>query len=144
MNNQNYTCTISVPVDAATAFNAITEVNQWWAKNFEGRAEETGDIFTVRFGETFVTFQLAEVTPAQKMVWNVTDCYLHWLQDKTEWNGTSIAFTLKQKDGDTQITMTHTGLVPGIECFEKCEAGWNHFIGQSLHHLMTEQLGVPQ
>jgi hypothetical protein len=91
-----------------------------------------------------VTFKISEVIPDKKIVWQVLDCYLHWLQDKTEWNGTSIVFEISQAGDLTQVTMTHIGLVPGIECFDQCQIGWNHFIKESLFKLLTEHAGVPQ
>jgi len=40
--------------------------------------------------------------------------------------------------------MTHIGLVPGIECYERCNEGWNHFIKESLFSLITEEKGLPE
>lgn len=144
MNQQNYQCSITADITPREAFNSINNVNEWWAKNFEGYSQKLDDIFTVRFGETFVTFKISEVIPDKKIVWQVLDCYLHWLHDKTEWSGTSIMFEISPADDSTQVTMTHIGLVPGIECFDQCEEGWNHFIKESLFKLLTEHAGVPQ
>ena len=144
MNQQNYQCSIAAEITPAEAFDSINNVNEWWAKNFEGHSKKLNDVFTVRFGETFVTFKISEVVPDKKIVWQVADCYLHWLQDKTEWKGTSIMFEISPAGDSTQVTMTHIGLVPGIECFDQCESGWNHFIKESLFKLLTEHAGVPQ
>lgn len=144
MNQQNYQSSIAADITPAEAFDSINHVNEWWAKNFEGHSQKLNDVFTVRFGETFVTFKISEVIRNKKIVWQVMDCNLHWLQNKTEWNGTSIMFEISPMGDSTQVIMTHIGLVPGIECFEQCERGWNHFIKESLFKLLTEHEGVPR
>ncbi len=144
MNQQNYQCSITAGITPHEAFEYINRVNEWWAKNFEGSAEKLNDVFTVRFGETFVTFKVAESIPGKKIAWKVTDCYLPWLKNKTEWNGTTVLFEIVPLGDETRITMTHIGLVPEVECFGACEAGWNKHFKGSLFKLLTEHAGVPQ
>ena len=144
MNQQNYQCSIAADFTPCEAFEGISQVNEWWAKNFEGSAEKLNDVFTVRFGETFVIFKVTESTPYEKIVWKVKECYLPWLKDKTEWNGTSVMFEISTSGDKTQVTMTHIGLVPEAECFSGCEAGWNRHFKGSLFKLLTEHAGVPQ
>jgi hypothetical protein len=139
----DYHCSIAANVSSREAFDAICQVSAWWATDFQGRAEKPGDIFTVTFGQTFVTFTITEAIPGEKVVWQVQDCHLHWLKDKKEWNGTSIEWVVSSRDGLTQVDMTHVGLVPGIECFDNCQTGWNHFIRESLSKLLTEKKGLP-
>jgi hypothetical protein len=144
MNQQNYQSSIAADFTPAEAFEGISRVNEWWAKNFEGSAEKLNDIFTVHFGETFVTFKVTESIPGKKIAWEVTDCHLPWLKDKTEWNGTTVMFEISPLSDGTQVTMTHIGLVPEVECFGACEAGWNEHFKGSLFKLLTEHAGVPQ
>ena len=144
MKNQDYTTTINANVTAEEALISISSVSKWWAKKFEGSAQKVGDTFTVRFGETFVTFKIAESIAGMKTVWLVTDCNLHWLDDKTEWMGTKVVWDVTTKKDSRQVTMTHVGLVPGMECYDNCENGWNGHVQQSLLHLMTEGTGFPQ
>jgi len=144
MTPQNYQCSIAADVTPHEAFKAVNQVNGWWAKKFEGSAENLNDIFTVRFGDTWVTFKISEVIPDKKIVWQVTDCYLPWLNDKTEWNGTSVAFEISPLGNETQVTMTHIGLVPEVECYVMCEAGWNHHFKGSFLKLLTEHVGAPE
>lgn len=39
--------------------------------------------------------------------------------------------------------MTHIGLVPGIECYEDCQQGWDEHFKESLLQLMTGEVGMP-
>jgi hypothetical protein len=118
-------------------------VQHWWAKNFEGSAARAGDIFTVRFGSTFVTFLVAEMVPGRKVVWQVTDCFLHWPQDKTEWRHTKCVWELELSEGVVQINFTHVGLAPEVECYENCRKGWDQHIKGSLLSLLVNGKGMP-
>jgi activator of Hsp90 ATPase-like protein len=144
MKQQNYQSSIAADFTPSEAFEAINQVNQWWAKNVEGSAEKLNDVFTVHFGETFVIFKVAESIPGKKIAWLVTDCHLPWLTDKKEWNGTKVMFEISPLGNHTQVTMTHIGLVPEVECFGACKAGWNQHFNGSLLKLLTENAGVPQ
>ncbi len=148
MTKQDYRLSISAPVSALDAYNKIACVSEWWAKDFEGSARNFGDVFTVRFGEgfggTFVDFKITEAVPGSKVVWHVTNCYLPWLKDKTEWNGTDVVFEVSASQSETTVTMTHEGLVPEVECFDSCIQGWNRYFGQSFRQFLTDGHGMPK
>ncbi len=90
-----------------------------------------------------MTHKIIEVVPDKKVVWQVTDCYLHWLKDKKEWKGTRMSFEVSTKNNSTQINFTHIGLVPEIECYDGCAKGWNQYVKESLFKLITEGKGLP-
>lgn len=140
----DYHCEIAAPVTASAAFAAIARVSDWWAKNFEGRAEQLNDAFTVRWGETFVTFRITEIVPNAKVVWTVTDCHLGFLKDTTEWTGTAAVFEVAQSGDRTTIQFAHLGLVPAIECYEACEKGWDQHVKGSLLALLSTGTGHPK
>ena len=144
LTEQSYHSSIVVNEGAMQAYDKISRVNEWWAANFEGSAKNLGDAFTVRFGETYVTFKLTEAIPGKKVTWLVTDSYLPWQNDKTEWTGTKIVFEISIENNATKIDMIHLGLTPEVECFENCQAGWNHYMQKSLFKFMEEGQGVLQ
>ena len=144
MTEQDYTLSISAPVSASDAYDKIARVSEWWARDFNGSARNVGDVFTVRFGETFVDFKIKEAVPGSKVVWHVTNSFLPWLKDKTEWNGTNVVFDISAGLSGTTVTTTHKGLTPEVECFETCEQGWNHHVGQSLKQYLTVGHGMPK
>ena len=92
MQRQDYTSGIKVDVSPEEAYESITNVSGWWSKDFEGKSEHTGDVFTVRFGETSITIKVVEMVPGKKIIWHVIDCYKHWLKDKKEWKDTKITW----------------------------------------------------
>jgi hypothetical protein len=144
MKDKNYHITITVNASPQEAMKKISQVNLWWAKKVKGKTEKPNDKFTVDFGETYVDFQISELIPNKKVVWKVTDCNLHWIKAKKEWVGNEVVFDISEKGNATQIDFTHIGLVPGVECYNDCEAGWNGHVTNSLVNFMNEGKGMPE
>jgi hypothetical protein len=143
MKKQDYIASFVVNKTAMEAFNTINNVTRWWTENLEGSSEKLDDEFSVRFGDVHYSKQkLTEVIPGKKIVWLVTDCRLNWIKDKKEWIGTTIVFDISEQGGSTAINFTHTGLVPGIECYNDCIKGWDHYFKNSLYKLLTEGTGL--
>jgi Activator of Hsp90 ATPase homolog 1-like protein len=143
MASQDYQSSVSAEISAEEAFGKIANVSGWWAKGTVGKAKNVGDTFKVDWGETWVDFKIVEAVPNGRIVWQVTDCHLPWLNDKTEWKDTKVVWDLATANGVTQVTMTHAGLTPAVECFKGCEAGWNFYFGKSLLKLFTDDTGLP-
>jgi|SRR5579883_3485299 len=141
--SQDYSCTVEAKVSAEEAFKKIARIADWWNQRATGEAEKAGDTFRVDFGETWVDFEVVEAIPNKRVVWRVTDCHLHWLENRTEWKHTRVIWGLSTENGATTISMTHEGLTPQIECFERCEAGWDFHVRKSLLRLLNENAGLP-
>ena len=143
MKTEDFNCRITANVRAEQAMQAISHVQLWWAKDFAGSAEKAGDVFKVKFGETFVDFKITEFVRDARIVWTVTDCYLPWQNDKTEWTGTNVIFEIATNGGESTINFTHQGLVPEVECYEMCIKGWTGYVTGSLLNLLTTGVGQP-
>lgn len=139
----DYKTSITVNASCEKALAAIADVSGWWAKNFTGKAVKAGDRFIVRFGDTFVDFEIAHPTP-HEVTWRVTDCHLHWQNDKTEWKGTQIIWQVNDTGKDTRIDMTHIGLNPNVQCYTNCREGWTEHVNESLYNLITNGKGEPE
>ena len=145
MKKQDYTASILVKATANNAFKSINQVTAWWTENLEGSSEKLNDVFTLRWGgESFVTMKIVESVPDKKVVWDVTDCFLHWLTDKKEWKGTRIVFEISAEGDSTRIQFTHVGLEPQVECYDNCVKGWDQYFKGSLARLINEGKGLPQ
>ena len=149
METKNYHRTITVNGSAEESLKKITEVNNWWKHDFIGSAKKLNDTFKVPFGElngerSFVDFTVTEFEPGKKTVWKVTDCNLPWFKDKKEWNNTKVVFEIFPENNKTKIDFTHIGLVPGIECYDACEKGWDGHVTKSLLTFINEGKGNPQ
>jgi hypothetical protein len=141
--NQDFNYSFTVQASAGEAFDAITRVSEWWTTNVDGNSEKLGDVFTVHFGKTFVTMEITEWVRDQKILWMVSDCWLDWLADKKEWNGTSILWEVQGGDGQGTVKMTHIGLHPALECYNDCREGWSFHTGESLLKLIRDHKGMP-
>ncbi len=139
----DYQAVVTAKVSGDEAIRKINQVSQWWTKGVVGAPRRQGDRFSVRFGETFVDFEVAELDPGKRVVWNVTDCNLHWITNKKEWKGTQIVWQLSSKNGTTEVSMTHVGVFPGAECWDNCKPGWDFYVGESLKKLLAEDAGLP-
>ena len=144
MENQNYHRQVTVQKKAAEVVDEICHVSDWWAKDLTGSSSTVNDVFTVRFGETFVTFRITELVPGEKIVWHVNDCNLHWQNDKKEWNDTEVIWEVSPRNDSTQIDFTHVGLIPGVECYDQCVKGWDFYVAESLRKLINEGQGLPE
>jgi hypothetical protein len=140
---RDYQFSIGAEITAKEALDRIARVPEWWTTGFAGADKKRGDAFSVRFGETFVDFEVAEFVPERKVVWRVTDCHLHFIKDKAEWKDTQVIWELSSTGDKTSVSMTHKGLVPTAECYGNCEAGWNFYVGESLRKYLTEGKGLP-
>lgn len=144
MYNQDYKATITANTSAREAFNSINRVSDWWSERFSGSAQKLNDVFTVHFefGDSF-TIRIIDLVTDKKIVWLVTDCDLTWVKDKKEWKNTKMWFEISTENKSTQISFTHIGLVPALECFDGCTKGWDYFIKGSLFKLLTSGKGEP-
>ena len=115
----------------------------WWATSFPEAAGNVGDAFTVRFGKKTVKFVVSQIVPAQRMAGCVTDCNLHFIEDKKEWKGSSVVFDASSQGAATSVTMTHAGLVPGVECCKLCRTGWELYIREGLQKLLPDNHEAP-
>ncbi|MBL7984766.1 MAG: SRPBCC domain-containing protein [Flavobacteriales bacterium] len=144
MNGRHYQHRLTVRATPEQVYEAILRVTEWWTVNTEGNSKDVDDEFTVQFGDVHLTKQrITEAVPGKRVVWRVIESLLPWLKDREEWKGTELVFEIKATDEGTQLTFTHIGLTPQVECFAQCEKGWDYFIGESLHKLITEGAGLP-
>jgi hypothetical protein len=144
MKKQNYTAIFLVNKGGLEVFKKINQVSGWWTENIEGSSGKLNDVFTVHFAETFVRFKVTEFIPQKKVVWFVTDCYLHWLKDKKEWKGTQIVFEISEQKDAAQVNFTHIGLSPEVECYNDCVKGWDQYFKVSLFSLISQGKGQPE
>ncbi len=105
-DQKDFSYSFTVKASAKDAMKSISEVDAWWAKKFKGQAAKLNDTFSVYFGgpkDTFVDFKISEVIPNKKVVWYVSDCNLHWINDKKEWKNNECIWNLTEKGGKTSI-----------------------------------------
>jgi hypothetical protein len=143
MAGQDYSSSITANIPAQEAAERISRVAEWWSANFTGASVKVGDTFTLRWGDTFVDFAVVELVPSKRIIWRVIDCNLQFVEDKKEWKDTQLVFDISSDGSATTVTITHVGLVPGIECYNTCKKGWDFYILESLQNLLRDNRGLP-
>ena len=143
MEKNNFNSSISAKIGLDEAIKKISNVPEWWGVTFTGNSEKQNDKFSVKMsGDSFFNFTVEELTRGKRIVWLVTDCNMPWYTDKKEWTNPKLIFDLKEINGGTEITFTHEGLTPDVECYNDCAPGWTHWIKTSLFSYLTTGKGV--
>lgn len=144
MSAKDFTTTILVDHSPEEVFKAVQNVRGWWSEEIEGNTAELNDEFDYHYEDVHrCRIKLVEVILNQKIVWLVEQNYFKFTEDKTEWTGTNPTFVINQKNGKTELTFTHFGLVPEYECFEICRDAWTTYIQKSLKSLIETGKGTP-
>jgi uncharacterized protein YndB with AHSA1/START domain len=114
--------------DALTTPQAIAA---WWGPTTGSAA--VGGRFVVDFdGGRHTTIAVTAVEP-QRIEWTVLSAPHH----SGEWDGTTILFDLAPADAGTELRFRHCGLTPQLDCYERCQAGWTHFLGSLVDYVDT-------
>jgi len=143
---RDYACNITVSATPKEMFETLTcRIQDWWTETVEGASKKINDIFTLRFGNTYKTFRVADLVANDAVVWLCIDSYIGHpaLQNKKEWTGTKIVWEISAERHANRLTMTHIGLNPETECYDICEKGWESFLNESLYKLLNTGKGFP-
>lgn len=145
MTDHDFTTAFTVEQSPEAAFAAITNVRGWWSEDIDGPTDQAGKAFKYRFHDIHrCEIQVTELVPGKKVSWLVLDNYFNFTRDETEWTGTWIIFDITRTgDGQTEVRVTHQGLVPDYECYEACSNGWTTYVNGSLRDLIITGKGQP-
>lgn len=144
MENQDFKTTVGVDATPEEVFSAVNNVRGWWSENIEGDTDKLNGEFSYHYQDVHRSkMKVTEWIPNKKVVWHVLDNYFKFTKDEREWTGTNVVFEISEKDGKTQLTFTHQGLVPEYECFRICQDAWTHYIQGSLKDLILTGKGSP-
>lgn len=139
----DFNSSFSAKVSASEAIKKISNVTGWWGVTLTGHSEKQNDTFQITMGgDSFFDMTVSELVPGRRVVWSIKDCFMPWFNDKKEWANTRLIFDLNEHNGETDLTFTHEGLTPGVECYKDCEQGWTHWIKTSLQSYLTTGQGV--
>ncbi|MGC4175734.1 SRPBCC family protein [Demequina sp.] len=139
----DFTRTITVDATPQQAFDAINDVTGWWGR-ITGRTTSVGDewVYVVP-GLHYSGMRVTELEPGRRVAWLVTGSYLDFVEDHQEWNDTTVTFDIAETDSGTQVTFTHAGLEPRVECYKVCSDAWSMFIAGSLKDFINTGVGKP-
>jgi len=143
MKDYQKTMTVNKPLNEVYA--AITgHIADWWSNDLSGAAAHAGDSFNIAFNNTRKTFTIAEAVPDKRVVWRCDKAYIDMasLENKSEWVGTTLIWTMKPAGQSTTLTFLHKGLNQSFQCYNVCEAGWDYFLSSMEAYLETGK-GTP-
>ena len=144
MKTKNFTTTILVDRTPQEAFDAINDVRGWWSGEIEGDTDVLGAEFTYRYEDLHRTTQtITELVPGKKVVWHVSGSQIRHARDPGEWDGTDVVFEISRKGSKTEVRFTHVGLVPTVECYDRCSGAWGFYVNESLRDFIAKGNGQP-
>ncbi len=136
------TASFTVNATPLDVYEAITDVRSWWSDNIVGETDAVGAEWYYLVPDIHFSKQVVrELVPGERVVWDFTDGYLRFINDRKEWVGTSGRFDISAKDGRTEVTFTHEGLNSGDECYDVCFDAWTHYITVSLRQRIETGAG---
>jgi hypothetical protein len=139
----SFTTSFRVDQSPEVAFAAIIDPRAWWSGAFEGHSGEVGAEFTYRYADLHYSRQrVTELVAGRRVAWQVVDAELNFVNDRTEWTGTTITFDIARVGAETEITFTHIGLKPEVECYDSCSDAWTSLIQGSLKQLIETGTGL--
>lgn len=134
---RSFTTRFAVDQSPEAAFAAITNPRAWWSGEFEGESDKLGDVFVYRYKDFhYSRQQVTELVPGRRVAWQVLEGVLNFVEDKTEWTGTTITFDIARKGDKTEVVFAHVGLEPEVECYDTCSDAWTSLIQGSLRQLI--------
>lgn len=140
MSARSYTTELLISVQPESVYDAITRhIDQWWTV-LSNQAVQVGDQLTVRFeGNTSWVMTVIAARPNRTLAWKVADAHhdLDGITVKDEWGGTTIKWEISEHEAGSRIVFIHEGLVPELECYDICHAGWDYFLGSLKDFLET-------
>ncbi len=145
MKTSDFRFTITTDQTSEQIFNAIRNVREWWSgiysEKFEGETKNLNDefSFTAENGVHYSKHKLIEVLPNKKIVWQVIDGSLSFVEKKDEWIGTQVIFEITEEGGRTQLVFTHKGLTPEMECYDVCSSAWSQYLKEKLEPMITNK-----
>lgn len=150
MTTEHYQKSITVNATAADVYQALTTgYDHWWTSTQGKKFQKAGDSIKFTFPPNISdwTLQATSLIPDKQVILECIEAN-HIILDKPgsskeEWLGTTMAWDITANGDTTIIDFTHNGLVPQLDCYEVCSAGWDHFFMDSLQAYLNTGKGKP-
>ena len=132
----SYNRTIEIIAPAKAIFHALTnDLQGWWGAMDKG-VSQSGDVFTVSWGEPWYRFEVIKYNAPTAVSWRCVDAnqIIPGLEGvQKEWVGTQLHWRIETIDSNTsRVKFRHEGLVPAFVCYDFCAASWDQFFGKRL------------
>ena len=125
----------SSPDKVYDALTTLEGLSGWWASDTRGSVE-VGAVIEFRFEPGGIDMQVLELTPAERVLWQVVD-------GPAEWIGTKVNWEIKQEGEYTIVLFSHVGWKEPVEFMHHCSTKWATFL-LSLTSLVETGTGAPE
>ncbi len=128
---------VEAPVTAVyDQVGTIDGLRQWWTTDTRGRSA-VGDTIGFHFGgpDRFMTMEVLELDPAHRVAWRCVD-------GPAEWIDTTVAFDVREVEGETVLNFTHAGWREPVEFMGHCSSKWGSYL-LSLKHGLEDGAARP-
>ncbi len=142
---ESYARAIEVMASSDKVFRSLTqEISKWWTTAADD-ASSIGKQAMFRFDETYNIMLIKELIPGRYLEWEcIEQKHINKkLSAQNEWIGTVLCWEIEPSLRGSIIKFVHKGLVPELKCYEICEAGWDHFLLNSLKQYLETGIGLP-
>ncbi len=143
MKTQSYSRQISVSADPSAAYRALTkDIDKWWGSTSDV-ISSVGDTVTIYFPPTSWTMRANRLIPGRLIELECIEAnHIYEGAPETireEWVGTTLVWEIVKVGKQTRIDFVHKGLVPLLDCYEICEAGWDHYFVNELQQYLNKK-----
>ena len=129
----------STPDAVYKALTTLDGLKGWWTLNTQGQADKVGGVVRFRFklkdDEGGFDMKVLELSPSQRVLWEVID-------GPPEWLGTTISWDLKKENDWAILVFKHAGWKEPVDFMHHCSTKWATFL-LSLKALVETGKGSP-
>jgi hypothetical protein len=121
-------------------FKILLDVRKWWSgfysEEINGKDERVDDVFTFKAGNHYSKQRLVQLIPQKRIVWEVVESNLGFVDNNYEWLNTQLIFIITKLEDSTKVLFVHKGLTPMLECFQACSSAWTWYWENRLSPLL--------
>ena len=121
----------SPPEVVLAALQSTEGISAWWGPATGSAAE--GGRFRADFGEGRYHEIVVRSLQPRRVEWTSASAPHH----DGEWEGTTMLFELAPHGAGTELSFRHAGLIPELECYGNCSAGWNQVLASLVAYVDT-------
>jgi len=129
----------AAPATVFAALSTIEGLQGWWTEDCDGSTRSDG-IIHFRFGACYKDMRVLRMVPQREVHWRCTRAHVEapQVERSDEWVGTEPVFVLApDEQGGTILHFEHLGLLPALQCFGVCSAGWRQFLASLKQYAET-------
>ncbi|PRX44975.1 uncharacterized protein YndB with AHSA1/START domain [Prauserella shujinwangii] len=129
---------VGIRSSVAEVYEALTTTDGlagWWTADTQGDGGDPGGVLRFRFGAGGFDMKVLELTPGQRVRWEV-------IEGPEEWIGTQVDWKLAQEGEHTIVLFHHRGWREPVEFLHHCSTKWAVFL-MSLKSMVETGKGAP-